>query len=36
MDTIEREQNQVVNALDFVSKDVDELQGRVKPLERTV
>ena len=36
MDAIERQQNQVVNALDFVSKGADELQGRVKQLERTV
>ena len=36
MDAIEREQNQVDNALDFVSKDVDEPQECVKQLERTV
>ena len=36
MDAIERQQNQVVNALDFVSKGADELQGRVKLLERSV
>ena len=36
MDAIEGEQNQVVNALEFVSKDVDEPQGCVKQLERTV
>ena len=36
MDAIEGEQNQVVNALEFVSKDVDESQECVKQLERTV
>ena len=36
MDAIEGEQNQVVNALDLVSKDVDEPQECVKQLERTV
>lgn len=30
MDTIEKEQTQVVNALYYVSKDVEELQGHVK------
>ena len=36
MDAIEGEQNQVANALDFVSKDVDEPKECVKQLERTV
>ena len=36
MDAIEGEQNQVDNALDFVSKDFDEPQECVKQLERTV
>ena len=36
MDTLEKEQTQIVNALDFVSKDVEDVQNKIKELETAV